>query len=72
MSLNLLLLIAALVCFFLATINLPSRVSLVALGLFFFILSLLIGGYVLLELGKETDALAAAVAADALPPPTAG
>lgn len=43
--LMLILLILALMCFVLAAVNVPSpRVSLVALGLAFWVLSLLLGG----------------------------
>lgn len=41
--LRLVLLILAAVCFLLAAVNLPARLNLVALGLFFWILTLLIG-----------------------------
>jgi hypothetical protein len=38
------LLVIALVCFLLAAANIPTRVNLIALGLAFWVLSLLIGG----------------------------
>ena len=38
------LLIVALICFLLAAANLPFRVNLMALGLAFWVLSILIGG----------------------------
>jgi hypothetical protein len=41
---GLVLLIVALICFLLASANIPARVNLVALGLAFWVLSLLIGG----------------------------
>lgn len=44
-SLSLLLLVFAVVCFLIAAINIPTpRVNLTALGLFFWVLSLLLGG----------------------------
>jgi hypothetical protein len=47
MSVTLFLLIAAAICFFLATINLPSRINLIALGLLFWVLTLLVGGAII-------------------------
>jgi hypothetical protein len=40
--LSLICLIVALVCFLLAVFNVPTRINLVALGLFFWVLSLLV------------------------------
>jgi hypothetical protein len=47
LSTHFVLLLVALVCFLLAAIGVPqqSRVNLVALGLFFWVLSILIGSY---------------------------
>jgi hypothetical protein len=41
---SLVLMIVALVCFLLACANIPTRVNLVALGLAFWVLAILIGG----------------------------
>ena len=45
MSTSLILLILALICFILAAAGISSKINLVALGLAFWILTLIIGGY---------------------------
>lgn len=47
--LNLLLLILALVCFLLATANVPARINLVALGLALWVLEVILAGHPLLR-----------------------
>lgn len=47
MSLFLIFIIVALICFILASIPIPSRVNLIAVGLAFYMLALLVGGRVL-------------------------
>lgn len=44
MSIALVLLVLALICFVLACIPIPVRINLMALGLAFWVLSLLLGG----------------------------
>lgn len=45
LAVSTILLIIALICFFLAAIGVPaSRINLIGLGLFFWVLSILIGG----------------------------
>jgi hypothetical protein len=43
MSISLIFLVVAFICFLCAACNVPSRVNLIALGLAFWVLSLLIG-----------------------------
>jgi hypothetical protein len=52
MSVTTVLLVVALVCFLIGAFNPPWRINLISLGLFFWVLSILIGSPHTLHLGR--------------------